>query len=230
VKASVSATWSRLPDWLSTELLSSTTARHLKSGQLLFDIGDHGDGCYRLDKGVVKVALISPQATERIVALLGAGTIVGDLSMIDGMPRSASVSALTDCELRFISRARFKEVTLRHPEIYEYLVKVLAARLRETDEALADATFMTMKGRLARALLEVADHLGEEITATKVLITPMIQQRDLAAMAGIARENANRILAEWERVGLVRKVQQGYEVDRDRLEHEFQAEKQSVSV
>jgi CRP/FNR family transcriptional regulator len=217
-----------LPDWLATELLSSTTARHLKSGQVLFDVGDQGDGCYRLDKGVVKVALISPQATERIIALLGAGTIVGDLSMIDGMPRSASVTALTDCVLRFISRARFREVTLRHPEIYEYLVNVLAARLRETDEAVADATFVTMKGRLARALLEVAHHLGKEIAAAKVLISPMIQQRDLAAMAGIARENANRILAEWERVGLVSKAQQGYEIDRGRLEREFQTEKQSL--
>jgi len=172
-----------------------------------------------LDKGVLKVSLSSPKAAERILALLPAGSVVGDLSMIDGMPRSASVIALTDCELRFISRSTFEGVTRRHPEIYEYLVKILAGRLRQTDDTIAASAFMPMHARFARALLEVADCLAEETSSGKTLI-PIVNQRDLAALAGVARENANRILGEWERRNLVTRLAHSYEIDRVKLERE----------
>jgi CRP/FNR family cyclic AMP-dependent transcriptional regulator len=72
--------------------------------------------------------------------MLGPDAIVGELAIIDGGPRSASVFAVRDCELSFISRAAFEERTIRHPEIYQYLI-VLATRLRETDEAMAATSF-----------------------------------------------------------------------------------------
>ena len=218
LKSSLSSTWT-LPEQFSSELLARATPHRLAADQTLFAAGDPGDGCYCLDKGVLKVSLFSPNAVERILALLAAGTVVGDLSMIDGMPRSASVTALTDCELRFFSRATFEEVTLRHPEIYAYLVKVLAVRLRQANDTIAASSFMTMHARLARALLEVADCLGEETSEGKTLI-PVVNQRDLAAMAEVARENANRILGEWERRSLVTRVAHSYEIDRIRLERE----------
>src|SRR5215470_15418678 len=87
--------WAKLPPQLcqelQRELQREALARHLKKDETLFEIGDEGDGCYRLEKGVLKVSLRSPQGEERIVALLPAGEMVGDLSMIDGKPRSATV-------------------------------------------------------------------------------------------------------------------------------------------
>jgi CRP-like cAMP-binding protein len=71
--------------------------------------------------------------------------------------------------------------------------------LRETDEAVAAASFMTVKSRLARALLELAKVLGEEDASGHILIRHKIKQTDLAVMAGIARENVNRALSDWER-------------------------------
>jgi CRP-like cAMP-binding protein len=107
LKLSVFRTWLGLPEKLVSELFGRATPHHLKAGDTLFQIGDVGDGCYRLDKGVLKVSLTSPQAEERILAFLASGAIVGDLAMIDALPRSASVVAVTDCELRFISRSAF---------------------------------------------------------------------------------------------------------------------------
>ena len=72
---------------------------------------------------------------------------------------------MKDCELSFISREHFEKYEQHNPEIYRYLVNVLAARLRETDDAMAAAVFLTIKARLARALLELAEHLGEDDSA-----------------------------------------------------------------
>src|SRR5262249_39765282 len=140
---------------LSTSLFRGAASRHLKAGEALFVAGEPGDGCYRLEQGLLKVVVTSPWGEERILAMLGPGQIVGEVAVLDGGPRSASVFAVRDCELSFISRAAFEERTIRHPEIYRDLTKILATRLRETDETMAATCFLTVKARLARALLEL---------------------------------------------------------------------------
>jgi CRP/FNR family transcriptional regulator, cyclic AMP receptor protein len=117
--------------------------------------------------------------------MLGPGQIVGELAIIDGGPRCASVFAVRDCELSFISRAAFEERAIRHPEIYQYLIKVLASRVRQTDETVAAASFLTVQARLARALLELGKHVGQDDGTGRVVIRHKICLSDLAAMAGV---------------------------------------------
>ena len=186
-----------LPEHLSARLFSAATQHHLKAGEPLFVAGDSGDGCYRLERGLLKVVITSARGDERILAILGPGEIAGELAIIDGRPRSASVFAVRDCELSFISRKDFEEYTRQHPEICSYLVSVLAARLRETDEALAATSFLTVKARLARALLELAEFLGEDRGSGRILIRHKIKRSDLAAMAGVAPENVSRVMNDW---------------------------------
>jgi CRP/FNR family transcriptional regulator len=198
------------------------TLQTLRAGETLFKAGDKGTGFYRLEKGALKVILTSPQGEQRIVALLTPGAIVGDLSMIDGLPRSASVLAVTAAELSFVSRTAFMDCTNRHPEIYHYLTSLLANRLRETDETIAALAFLTVKGRVARALLEIARVLGQDSGSEEILIEQMISQRELASMAGIARENVNRVLAGWKREKLVSTSHQNLLIhDMSRLEREM---------
>jgi len=83
---------------------------------------------------------------ERIVAILGPGAVVGELAMIDRMSRSASVVALRDSVLRFVSRETYEKYVLSHPEIKQALLKILAFRLRRTDEELVAATFLGARG------------------------------------------------------------------------------------
>jgi CRP/FNR family transcriptional regulator, cyclic AMP receptor protein len=195
--------FSSLPERLSAQLFAGAKTCHLKAGEALFAAGDIGDGCYRLEQGLLKVTITSPRGEERILAVLGPGEIAGELSLIDRQPRSASVIAIKDCELSFISQQNFEKYTKQDPDIYRYLVNVLALRLRETDEAVAADTFLTVKARLARALLELSEYLGEDAGAGRVLIHHKINQSDLAAMAGVARENVSRVVSEWKRRDLV---------------------------
>ena len=213
LQLSVGGTWSGLPKEIASELFARATLHRLKAGQTLFQIGDIGDGCYRLDKGLLKVSLISPQVRERIIAILTPGAVVGDLAVIDGLPRSASVLALTNCELRFLSRTAFERLAQEHPEIQQYLVKLLAARLRQADDVIASLAFLPVKARVAHALLGLAENLGEETDSGGILIPRMINQGDIAALAGVARENTSRILSEWERKKLVTKSSGSYRID-----------------
>ena len=140
---------SRTPAALSAqlfELFDAARVHQLKAGGVLFAAGDPGDGCYRLDEGLLKVMVTSTSGEERIVAILGPGTVVGELAMIDGMPRSASVVALRDSVLRFVSRESYEKYVLPHPEIKQALLKILAFRLRQTDEELVAATFLGARG------------------------------------------------------------------------------------
>ena len=147
---------------VSSSLFAAAAPRRLKADEALFVAGQSGDGCYRLERGLLKVVVTSPGGEERILAMLGPGAIVGELAMLDEGPRSASVFAVRECELSFISLRVFEERTIWHPEIYQYLVNVLATRLRQTDEAMAASCFMTIQARLARVLLELGKYVGED--------------------------------------------------------------------
>jgi CRP/FNR family transcriptional regulator len=165
--------------------------------------------------------LTSPEGEERILAILTPGAVVGDFAMIDGLPRSASVVALTDCELRFVCRTAFEQSVSQNPEIYRNLVKVLAARLRETDEIIATLAFLSVRGRVVHALLELAKTIGVK-TGSEIVIPRLINQRDLAAMAGVARENVNRVLSDLQRKKIVSKSSDSYRVeDEARLEQKL---------
>src|SRR5438874_40522 len=93
-----------LPPELSHRLFAEASKISLAADQTLFFAGDEGDGCYRLDEGMLKASVAEPGGGERILAVLGPGSVVGELSMIDGAPRSASVIALSDSKLSFVSR------------------------------------------------------------------------------------------------------------------------------
>ena len=188
-----------LPSVLSAQLFRRAARRRLQSGAALFVAGDPGDGCYRLEQGVLKVVITSPWGKERILSMLGPGEIVGELSTIDGQPRSSSIFAVRDCTLSFISRKDFVECTKQHPEIYQYLANVLAARLRETNAEVAADSFLTVQERLARTLIELGELLGEGNEAGRVVIRHKIKLNDLAAMAGVARENVSRVMSDWKR-------------------------------
>jgi CRP-like cAMP-binding protein len=185
---------------LPTDLLHSLFAEgrniSLIAEQILFCAGDEGDGCYLVDEGLLKASMVAPTGSERILAIFGPGSVVGELSMIDGVRRSASIEALRDSKVRFISRVHFEAFGRARPELYRHLTTLLAHRLRETNEVLAATSFLSVKGRVVRALLNLAEAFGGDVGQRRILIRQKISQRDLAAMAGIARENVNRVLQD----------------------------------
>jgi CRP/FNR family transcriptional regulator, cyclic AMP receptor protein len=195
--------FSELPDDLFEPLLRRARRVRVKANHMLFLAGDSGDGCYRIDEGLLKVTVVSASGTERILAILGAGAMVGELSIIDGGLRSNSVGAVRDSVLSFISRADFHRVAERNPDIYRHVATLLAGRLRDVNQVVAASSFLSLKGRVARALLSLAEAFGQDVGSERILIRQRVSQSDLAAMAGIARENVSRILNNWKRLAVV---------------------------
>jgi CRP/FNR family transcriptional regulator, cyclic AMP receptor protein len=212
---------SGLPARLSTELFANAKLVRLAAGEILFRAGTSDDGCYRIEDGLLKVTMVSGSGAERILAFLGEGAIVGELSVIDGLPRSATVVAVRDATMSSLTRAEFEAFAEKHPEVYKSLVRLLAKLLRETDSVVAASSFLSLKGRVARTMLELANHFGQEVAPGRIVIRQKIGQNDLAAMAGIARENVTRVLNDWERHKIVSRIS-GYYC----LENKAQLEKQ----
>jgi CRP/FNR family transcriptional regulator len=146
-----------------TDLFAGAKPVRLGADEVLFLAGDPGDGCYRIEEGLLKVTMVSRSGTERILAFLGAGAVVGELSMIDGRPRSASVVAVREAAISFLSRAAFEAFAEKHLEVYKSLVTILSTRLRETDVVVAAGSFLPLKGRVASTLLELAENFGQDV-------------------------------------------------------------------
>jgi CRP-like cAMP-binding protein len=186
-----------LPEGLTSRLVENGVRGQAKADSVLFSAGEAGNGLYIIEAGLLKVVMESTGGEERVISLLGPGEIIGELAMIDGLPRSALVVVLGDCSYRFISKESFQKFTASYPEFYRELARVLSMRLREADQALAAATFLSGKGRLARALLDIARYVGKPSGSGGVTLKYKISNSDLAAMAGMARENVSRVLGEW---------------------------------
>ncbi|HXY90162.1 MAG TPA: cyclic nucleotide-binding domain-containing protein, partial [Xanthobacteraceae bacterium] len=88
--------FSHLPEKLTSRLFARSRPVKLAPDQVLFLAGDPGDGCYHVERGLLKVSVASPAGGERILAILGPGALVGELAIVDGQPRSASVSAIRE--------------------------------------------------------------------------------------------------------------------------------------
>ena len=108
---------SSLPPQMTTQLFACAFERVAKAGEALFVAGDRGDGCYRVEQGLVKITVASDRGEERIIALVGAGQIIGELSLIDHQPRSASAIALCDSTFRYITRQAFADCTKDDPRL-----------------------------------------------------------------------------------------------------------------
>ena len=215
-----------LPKSFSDRLLAEAKTVILQEDEILFEHGQPGDGCYFVHQGVLKVTRQSSSGEQRILAVLGPGAIVGELAMIDGLPRSATIVALRLSRLSFVARAGFLAASRETPGIHEYLVNTLAARLRNADEDAAATSFLRVSSRVARALLQIAEHLGEPtVDADRIVVRHKMRQSDIAALAGVARESVSRTISEWRRRGLIEILERNaYKIARSHLEAEASRE------
>src|SRR5215471_15114923 len=129
--------FSILPAKLAEGLIGQARTVALTPDQVLFRTGDACDGCYHVIEGLLKVTVKLPSGRERILAILGPGGFIGELSLMDGAPRSASVVAIRASKLYFISRAVFEGFGQEHPELYRHIAALLARRLRTNSISLA---------------------------------------------------------------------------------------------
>jgi CRP/FNR family cyclic AMP-dependent transcriptional regulator len=184
-----------LPPDVLEQLRTKTTVRALPKGDLLFSQGDPSNELFVISEGRIAIATRSSDGRESMVAVLEAGGLFGELGLFDDEPRSADARALTDSEVLALAYDDLRAVLQTRPEILWVIVKLLAQRLRATDEALADAVFLDVPARTAKRLLELAGP-DEEFQL------PMTQE-DLAGLVGASRERVNKALAMFTRLGWV---------------------------
>ena len=186
------------PRELLRDLFRQSKAMKVDAGQTVFRTGDPCDGLYLVIEGLFKVTAVLPSKRERVLAILGSDALIGEVSAVDRGARSACVIALRPSRLSFISLAQLDDFGRLNPDIYREIAILLARRLRGSNESLAVNT-LSIKGRAARAVLKLADLFGKNLGTGRVLIQQKLSQDELAAMAGIARENLSRTLQDWTR-------------------------------
>jgi CRP/FNR family transcriptional regulator len=178
--------------------------RSFPKGARVFHEGDESDACYIIRKGEVRVTREHSDGRAIALATLGPGEIVGELAMLDGEVRSASVEALSDVELLAVAARDMRGLLERNPEITAKLVVALTRRVRETNERVARQSFQTVPSRVAGVLSQLVAEAGSDGNGAREGVTIRMNQADLAQLAGTSRESVSRFLAVLERAGVVR--------------------------
>ena len=195
-------------------LLAAARPLDLRVREVLFHAGDDGDGCYFLREGVVKASVVAKDGQERLLAVLGPGALIGELSLIDNQPRSATISALKPSRLLHLPKSVFFRLADANTLVYREALRILARRLRETNESVVAQGTVPVVGRVARAFATLGQGLGEERPGGTILITQRITQTDIAGMAGVARENASRAINDLLRDGVLAREGSHYVIAR----------------
>jgi CRP-like cAMP-binding protein len=177
------------------ELAAATTARRLAAGQILFAQGDPSDHLVVVRSGRLRVLVSSDRGDELVFTVLGSGDVLGELSMIDGLPRSATVSALDPSVVLLLPEAAVRRVLLQSPEALLAVARQLGEQVRRLTGSAADLVFLDLPRRLAKLVLSRAE--GPDGYRVADL---GVNQSGLAAQLGTTRQSVNRALA-----GLVRR-------------------------
>jgi CRP/FNR family transcriptional regulator, cyclic AMP receptor protein len=176
-------------------------ARNYPRGVRVFHEGDRSNACYIVRSGDLRVTREHPDGRAIALATLGPGDIFGELAMLDGEARSASVEALSECELLALPAGDVRRMLQSSSEITVKLVVALTRRLREANERIARQSFQTVPSRVAGVLSQL---IAEETPLERGDgITIRMTQADLAQLAGTSRESVSRFLAVLERAGVV---------------------------
>ena len=186
----------------------------LDPNDILFNEGDEADGFYAVEVGALKATRLSVDGLEQLIALFSDGEIIGEMAIFDNFPRSATITALKATRVIFCSREAFFNYADKNPKIYRHMLKVMAGRLRVTNESLAARDFLALPGQLAQAMLRLADGFGREMVSGAVRIEYKLTQSELGAMIGASRENVSRVLNQWKRAGLVSRVDGYYHINQ----------------
>ncbi|MCM2472312.1 Crp/Fnr family transcriptional regulator [Rhizobium sp. CG5] len=183
------------------------------AGEVIFSMGSPGHSMMAIAEGVVRVEMVTPAGRDVILSELRAGDVFGEIALLDGGERSATVRAASNCTLVVLERRSLLDVLQRNPAFSIQLIALLCQRVRRSDARMLEIAFTDLPTRLARLLLRltVTPPASPETPARRLSLS----QSELAKMIGITRENLNRCLRKWQEAKLI-DLKDGWLILRDR--------------
>jgi len=193
--------FARLDAATAAALAQRMVRRTYRRGEALFHQGDPGDSLYVLVEGSVAVVVSSENGDRMVLTTLASPDVLGEIALLDGGPRSASAEAVEDTVALVLSRAAFLQLMKDHPPFAEQLLRSLGGLVRRLSEQASDFVFLDLPGRVAKAVLRLADDAGGSADGIPLEVT--VTQQRLAEMVGGSRQSVNQILHAFEARGLV---------------------------
>jgi len=186
-----------------TELARDLTLVRYPAHRSLMTVGQPGERVFVILSGTVKVYVDNARGSEVILALLGPGEIVGEMSLLDNLGRSASVVTLEPSNVASMDRRLFWHRLNTVPQLMSNMVTRLSRRLRLADLRIQANATLDVEGRIALQLLALAQAFGETNTHGQTRIPIRLAQNELAALVGASRVRVNQIIVEYKRRGFI---------------------------
>jgi CRP/FNR family cyclic AMP-dependent transcriptional regulator len=172
-------------------------------GHTVFAEGEPGDRLFIIISGKVKIGRRSPDGRENLLTIMGPSDMFGELSIFDPGPRTSSATTITEVRAVSMDRDALRAWIADRPEIVEQLLRVLARRLRCTNNNLADLIFTDVPGRVAKQLLQLAQRFGT-LEGGALRVTHDLTQEEIAQLVGASRETVNKALGDFAHRGWIR--------------------------
>lgn len=184
------------------QLAQIARERRFDRNQVIFYEGDLGGSLYIIAKGTVKIVMMADDGREHILGLLHAGDFFGEISLIDGQPRSATAIAQDKVSIVMVSRDDFVRLLRENPEMSLKIMVTLCERLRKTDKHVESLAFLSAPGRVAQVLLNWCERHAEG-ASTDIVIPHKMTRQEFASIAGTSRETLTRVLMDLQDDGLI---------------------------
>jgi len=194
--------FAELNDDVLEEIAKIGVKKTFKKDSVILLEHETGSALFVIADGKVKISRNSDDGREVILTILGESDFFGEMAIIDGLARSANVTATEDSELFIIQRNDFLDLLKSHPEVTISLLQELTQRLRSADMKIKSLSLKDAEGKVATVLMQLADDLGR-IKQGAVEIEKLPYQHDLANMAGTSRETISRTLHSFAKKGYV---------------------------
>jgi CRP-like cAMP-binding protein len=177
-------------------LAAKFVRRRYRRGEPLFRQGDPAQHLFLIESGRVKISSVSEDGRELVVAVLGPGEVVGELSLFEGGVRTADARAMEEASVHSLSHDVFREYVFAAPRVAWELMRILADRLLRAGEAVVSVVSYDVPGRVARVLLDLAERHGRP-AGDGLRIDVPLSQEEIAQMVGSSRESVNKAVASF---------------------------------
>ena len=189
--------FSTLSDGQIGQIGSLTVEQNYKGGKTILMQSETSDAFFLIVQGSVKVSINAEGGREIILATLGAGDFFGEMSLLDGEPRSATVRATVKTKALVIHRDNFLKYLKRQPDLALALLAELSRRLRYDNNQIASLTLVRVWGRVGLTLLKLMEERGMRVRTPEGKVITVIHKRPthktIAAMSGTTRETVTRV-------------------------------------